>query len=201
MGIALGPTVGGLLIGLGDWRLVFLVNVPIGLIASLIIALTVPMAPVSGTLSDRFGPRIISLIGLVLMVGGCLGLSTFDSELTVLGYAVRIAPCGLGVGMFLSPNNSAVMGAVPQERLGIASGLLSLSRTLGQTMGLPLMGALFSILTLTRTELTPNTDVTNAPVEALVFGVQMSFRIAAPILMASAILVAFLWWLEQRKQT
>gem|GEM_PF-6673047 len=37
-------------------------------------------------------------------------------------------------------------------------------------------------------------------VEALVFGVQMSFRLVAPILMAATILAAFLWWLEQRKQ-
>jgi hypothetical protein len=43
-------------------------------------------------------------------------------------------------------------------------------------------------------------DVTHAPVEALVFGVQMSFRLVAPILMAATILAAYLWWLEQRKE-
>lgn len=43
-----------------------------------------------------------------------------------LGYIARVALFGLGFGIFLSPNNSAIMGAVPQERLGIASALSSL---------------------------------------------------------------------------
>ncbi|MBD3562122.1 MFS transporter, partial [Planktothrix sp. FACHB-1355] len=42
LGIALGPAIGGLLLALGNWRLIFLVNVPIGMIASLIVALFVP---------------------------------------------------------------------------------------------------------------------------------------------------------------
>jgi EmrB/QacA subfamily drug resistance transporter len=158
------------------------------------------MAPVAGTWSDRFGSRIISLIGLVLMIFGCFAISTFDTHLTVPGYIVRIAPLALGMGMFQSPNNSAIMGAVPKERLGIASGLLSLSNTLGQTTGLALMGTLFSLLTLASAKLPPNVDVTSAPVEALVVGVQMSFRLIAPIVMVAAILAAFLLWLEQSKQ-
>jgi MFS family permease len=158
------------------------------------------MAPVAGTLSDRFGERIISLIGLLLAVFGCLSLSTFDTQLTVPGYILRMAPFVLGAGMFQSPNQSAVMGVVPPERLGIASGLLSLSRTLGQTIGLSLIGVLFSLLTMTRIQDQLNINVTNAPIEALVFGVQMSFRLVSLIMMAAAILAAFLWWLEQRKE-
>jgi MFS family permease len=113
---------------------------------------------------------------------------------------LRMAPFVLGTGMFQSPNQSAVMGVVPPERLGIASGLLSLSRTLGQTIGLSLIGVLFSLLTMTRTQDQLNINVTNAPIEALVFGVQMSFRLVSLIMMAAAILAAFLWWLEQRKE-
>jgi EmrB/QacA subfamily drug resistance transporter len=157
------------------------------------------IAPVAGTLSDRFGSRIISLIGLVLMVLGCLGISTFDTQLTVPGYIVRIAPLALGMGIFTTPNNSTIMGTVPKEQLGIAAGLLSLSMTLGQTTGLALMGILFSLLTITSAGLAPNIDVTLAPISALVSGVQMSFRLIAPILMVAAIQAAFLLWLDQRK--
>ena len=155
------------------------------------------VAPISGSLSDRFGPRIISLIGLVFMVIGCLLLSTIDAQLTELGYIWRVAPFGIGFGMFQSPNNSAIMGGVPRERLGIASGLLSLSRTLGQTAGVPLLGALFAGLTLSSSHLAPNTQLTTAPIEALVYGVQGTFQVAALILGAAAILTAVVWRLER----
>lgn len=156
-------------------------------------------APIAGILSDRFGPRIISLIGLILMAGGCLLISSFDTELTVPDYIVGIIPYGLGVGMFQSPNNSAIMGAAPKGQLGITSGLLSLSRILGQTAGVPLVGALFSLVAIASNQLTPNIDVTHAPVEALVFGTQATFRVIAALLMASTVMAIGLWWLEQKK--
>jgi EmrB/QacA subfamily drug resistance transporter len=155
------------------------------------------VAPLSGNMSDKFGTRIISLIGLLLMTVGCLAVSTFNAQLTELGYIMRVAPFGIGLGMFQSPNNSAILGEVPPERLGIASGLLSLSRTLGQTIGLSLMGALFAVLTLSSSSAA---DVTTAPVEALVFGVQGTFRIAAVVLFIAALLVAFLWRMGRREQ-
>lgn len=147
------------------------------------------IAPISGSLSDRFGARLISLIGLVLMVIGCFLCSTFDAQLTDLGYIVRVVPFGLGLGMFQSPNNSAIMGGVSRDKLGIASGLLSLTRTLGQTAGLPLLGAIFASMALSKANLAQYTDVKAAPIEALVYGVQGSFHIAALIL-CGAVLVS-----------
>ena len=91
------------------------------------------------------------------------------------------------------------MGAAPKERLGMASGLLSLSRILGQTAGVPLVGALFYFVTNASAQLAPNIDVTNAPIEALVFGTQTTFRVVAALLMASTMLAVFVWWLEQKK--
>jgi hypothetical protein len=103
--------------------------------------------------------------------------------------------------MFQSPNNSAIMGGVPRERLGIASGLLSLTRTLGQTAGLPLLGAVFASLTLSSAHLAPNANVTTAPVEALVYGVQGAFRIGALILGVAAILTAVVWGMERSSKS
>lgn len=88
------------------------------------------------------------------------------------------------------------MGGVSRERLGIASGLLALSRTLGQTAGVPLLGALFAALTLTSANLAPNTNITIAPAEALVYGVQGALRFAALILCAATILTAVVWRME-----
>lgn len=168
----------------------------VGLLLAVSPVLGGTIAPISGSLSDRFGSRIISLIGLVLMLGGCLLLGTLDAQLTELGYILRVAPFGLGLGMFQSPNNSAIMGGVTREKLGIASGLLSLTRTLGQTTGLPLLGALFATLTLSSAHLTQHTNVTAASAEALVYGVQGTFRFAALLLGADAVLTAVVWKME-----
>jgi EmrB/QacA subfamily drug resistance transporter len=154
------------------------------------------VAPISGNLSDRFGSRIISLIGLVFMVAGCLSISTFYVQMSELGYILRIVPLGIGIGMFQSPNNSAILGEAPPERLGIASGLLSLSRTLGQTIGLSLMASLFTVLTLAGTSAS---DITSAPPEALVSGVQGTFRIGAVVLLAATVLVGVLLQMEKRR--
>jgi EmrB/QacA subfamily drug resistance transporter len=170
-----------------------------GLLLALPPILIVMTAPVAGLLSDRFGPRIISLIGLVLMAIGCLLFSTFDTNFTLVNYIIATIPYGLGVGMFQSPNNSAIMGAAPKDRLGIASGLLSLSRILGQTAGVPLVGALFSFVTITTAHLAANIDVTNAPVEALVFSSQMTFRGVAGLLLIATVMTLSLWWLKESK--
>jgi len=139
------------------------------------------VAPFSGTLSDRFGPRIISLIGLILMAGGCLACSTFNAQLTEWGYILRVAPFGIGLGMFQAPNNSAIMGGASRERLGIASGLLSLSRTLGQTVGVPLLGTMFTVFAIGSQPVGAN-NIAAAGVTALVQGTQGTFWITAGIL-------------------
>lgn len=87
----------------------------------------------------------------------------------------------VGFGIFQSPNNSAIMGTAPRHRLGIASGLLSLSRTLGQTTGLPLMGALFAIQVRAISGIHIGTDITSASGQAIVGGIAGTYRIAAMI--------------------
>lgn len=116
----------------------------VGLLLAVTPVLLAVTAPLSGTLSDRFGTRPISAVGLVLLAIGYIALSTLDQSTTVWGYIWRMVPGGIGMGMFQSPNNSAVMGAVPRSRLGIASGLLANSRSLGQTIGVALGGAFWA---------------------------------------------------------
>lgn len=118
------------------------------------------------------------------MIGGCLGISTFDAQITELGYVSRYFIYGIGLGLFQSPNNSTVMGAVPRERLGIASGLLSLSRTSGNTVGVSLIGAVFGALIAS---MSAGADVSVAPPDAIVAGFQGTFRFAALILCGAAV--------------
>ncbi len=159
------------------------------------------VAPFAGALSDRYGSRGISLIGLALIVIGCLTISTLHAEVTALGFILRLLPFGFGLGMFQSPNNSAIMGGVPRERLGVASGLLSLSRTLGQTTGLPLMGALFTSLILGYAQMPAGTDITTAPAFALVSGVNGTYRTAAFFILGAILLGAFALIIDTRRKS
>jgi MFS family permease len=86
----------------------------------------------------------MTAIGLGFIVVSYITISTLTVTTTPWGYALRYALMGVGVGMFQSPNNSAVMGAVPRDRLGVASGLLSITRTMGQVVGISLLGAMWS---------------------------------------------------------
>lgn len=156
----------------------------VGLLMAVSPVLTGLTAPVAGRLADRFNPQLINSIGLGLMIGGCLGISSFDAQITELDYVSRYLFYGVGLGLFLSPNNSTVMGSVPRNRLGIASGLLSLSRTAGNTVGVSLIGAIFGGLVAS---VAAGADVSVAPPEAIVVGFQGTFRFAALILSLGAI--------------
>jgi EmrB/QacA subfamily drug resistance transporter len=102
------------------------------------------VAPLAGSLSDRLGVRRITALGLGVLLLGYVAVASLTPTTSAWGYVLRFLPVGLGMGLFQSPNNSAVMGAVPRARLGVASGLLSLSRVTGQTAGMALLGALWA---------------------------------------------------------
>ena len=101
-------------------------------------------SPISGILSDRFGYRLIATAGLVMFAFGCYTVSTLTAGTSIIGYVLRVSPLGLGMGVFQSPNNSAVMGSVPRERLGVVSGVNVIGRTLGNTAGVAALGALWA---------------------------------------------------------
>ncbi|HEY9075476.1 MAG TPA: MFS transporter [Anaerolineaceae bacterium] len=102
-------------------------------------------APLSGTLSDRLGTRPLTVVGLLsILCGYVLASTTLGETTTILAYAMCIAPMGMGMGLFQSPNNSAIMGSAPRERLGVASGLMSITRTMGNTVGIALMGSFWA---------------------------------------------------------
>ena len=80
------------------------------------------VAPISGTLSDRFGPRILTTTGMSILAAGLLLLSRLGMETPLWQVALCLGIAGLGIGIFISPNNSALMGSAPRHRQGIAGG-------------------------------------------------------------------------------
>ncbi|MDZ4158618.1 MAG: MFS transporter [Anaerolineaceae bacterium] len=142
------------------------------------------IAPAAGLLADRFGTYLISILGLLVLIGGCLWMGTMRPDTSLVGFLLRLVVLGVGVGLFQSPNNSAIMGAAPRMHLGMASGLLSLSRALGQSSGLSLMGAVFTASVLMTASGSSRADIIAAPSAALVVGVNVTYRFGAALIAA-----------------
>jgi MFS family permease len=167
----------------------------VGLLMMVVPALMGLVSVYVGKLSDRFGPRWIIFMGLVILVPGFWAVSTLKAETGVLEYIWRMALVGIGFGIFQTPNNIAIMGTAPREHLGVASGLLALSRNLGQSTGLPFFGAVFSAFALAKGGLSGRTGITTASPDALVQGINGAYRLAALLTLIPVILAAWSWWI------
>jgi EmrB/QacA subfamily drug resistance transporter len=103
----------------------------------------VAVAPISGRLADRFGPRWLIVGGLTLVAAS---LFTFSGIATDSGY-LDLLPgfmlLGIGIAMTMSPMTSAAMNAVPVQKAGVASGVLSMFRMVGGSLGVAVTGAIF----------------------------------------------------------
>ena len=156
------------------------------------------VAPISGSLSDRFGSRPITVVGLVVLTIGFLAVSSLNAETTTWGYILRFLPIGLGMGIFQSPNNSAIMGAAPRNRLGIASGMLAVTRTLGQTTGIAMLGALWAGQVYKYAGGLISEGATSSPIFAQVFALRDTFMIVS-ILIFIALLLS-IWGLREERR-
>jgi EmrB/QacA subfamily drug resistance transporter len=102
------------------------------------------VAPLSGAASDRFGPRILASAGMAITVLGLLSLTQLPVDFALPDLIWRLVLLGVGQGMFMSPNSSAVLGSVPRPRVGTASGTLAQMRVNGQALGIALSGAIIA---------------------------------------------------------
>jgi EmrB/QacA subfamily drug resistance transporter len=142
-------------------------------------------APISGALSDRYGSRPMTVMGLASLTVGYLAVRTLSTDTTALGYVLRFAPVGIGIGMFQSPNNSAIMGTAPPDRLGVASGLLAISRTLGQTTGIATLGALWAARVGAYGGAGYRADATAAPPQVQVAALQDTFLVVVLLILTA----------------
>ena len=101
-------------------------------------------APLSGTLSDRIGSRLPSTLGMLILAGGLFLLSRLSPASPTSHVLLGLAVAGLGTGIFISPNNSALMGSAPRQRQGIAAGIMATARNVGMVLGVGMAGAIFT---------------------------------------------------------
>ncbi len=169
----------------------------IGFMLAVVPATVGIIAPISGMLSDKVGTRPLTVIGLAMMVIGFLSVSTLKVDTTIGGYILRFIPMGFGIGFFQSPNNNAIMSSAPRNRLGVASGLQALTRTLGQTTGIAILGAIWSGLIVDVSGGMHYADASMASPEFQVIALQRTLLIVTGAIFFGFLLSLYAWWAER----
>ncbi|MGW0207898.1 MFS transporter [Streptomyces sp. NPDC003233] len=116
------------------WAGIFMLPLTLGFLVA---------GPLSGYLSDRFGARLFSTAGLVVVAGSFLGLLALPVNFDYGVFATLLLLNGLGQGMFSSPNTSSIMGSVPARHRGVASGMRSTFQNSGTALSI---GVFFSLM-------------------------------------------------------
>lgn len=132
---------------------------------------------------DRFGGVHITIVGLLAMTAGCIGLAVVPASAGIVGYVLPLASTTAGFGMFQVANNTTVMAAIEPSQRGVVSGLLNLSRNLGLITGASAMAALFAWVAGTL-------DIRTASSTAVVAGTHAAFGMAGLLTGATLVLAA-----------
>ncbi len=170
----------------------------VGLILAVLPVAGLVVSPVSGVLSDRFGSRAISVLGLSIMLGGFFVLTTLNAQTSTLEYILKFLPVGLGMALFQSPNTSAIMGTAPRDRLGMVSSLLPVSRTLGNSSGIAAIGAFWASRMAFYAGSHMSKKLEQVPIPAQVSALHDTFWVVA--LLVAVSLVLALWELFKGKR-
>ncbi|GAA3974682.1 MFS transporter [Mucilaginibacter dorajii] len=120
--------------------------VQVGLIMSFGPLLTVALSIYAGKIADRYGAKNVMFYAVLTIAIGCFCMSTITPAENIGGYLWRIGIIALGLNFFKTPNNTLVMEVAQADQRGLLSGVLSLSRILGQITGTTVMGVIFAVL-------------------------------------------------------
>jgi len=102
------------------------------------------VSPFSGGLSDRYGARVLSSVGLLITAVGLGGLMMITATTPTIELILWMFVMGFGSGMFFSPNTSAIMNSVPPDKRGIAAGVNTMMSNAGNVLSIALSMAIIS---------------------------------------------------------
>lgn len=99
------------------------------------------IAPIAGRLSDKIGSSKLILSGILVLILSQIGYTFYPLQLNWLLVLLPILLNGVGMGIFLSPNNSLAMSFVEKQFTGVAGSLTSFFRTIGMSLGISIASA------------------------------------------------------------
>ena len=103
------------------------------------------MSPISGTLYDRIGSRLLCTAGMVVLTIAFYCLSRLTPTSSPIPIAWRLALVGIALAIFIPPNSSAALSAVPASRRGVAAATVAAARNLGMVTGVAMAGLIFNV--------------------------------------------------------
>ena len=102
------------------------------------------VAPFAGHISDKYGSRLMTTWGMGVCAFATFLLIFTGQSPNIFILIAELIILGVGMGLFTPPNNSAIMGSAPKERLGVAGGILNMMRALGLIFGVDISGVIFT---------------------------------------------------------
>jgi MFS family permease len=159
-----------------------------GLLLTPLSLTTLVVAPLSGSVSDRIGSRVLATSGLLIMGVALLSLTQLGVQSGYWEIVWRLALVGFGLGLFTSPNNSSVLGSVPRPRLGSASATVAQMRITGQVLGVAVGAAILaSHIPYHTKELIKRLPPHLVRRDALILSIHDAFYVAAAICVLGAL--------------
>jgi EmrB/QacA subfamily drug resistance transporter len=129
-------------------------------------------SPLAGYLSDKFGQRPVSSLGLVVSTSAVISMLSLGPAVPIWKVIITLIVFGVGIGLFGSPNNSALMGSVDTKDRGSAGGVLATVRNLGMVSGLGIISIVY------------NAGLNNMPDASEVAAYAHAFNDALPVVIA-----------------
>jgi EmrB/QacA subfamily drug resistance transporter len=143
----------------------------------------VAVAPVAGRMADRFGPRWLIVAGLLVLTSSLYAFTGIAVDSSYGDLLPGFMLLGIGIAMTMSPMTTAAMNAVPVEKAGIASGVLSMFRMVGGSLGVAVTGAIFQGAVGT-------TDFAAAGPQQFVDGLSDAMAVSGALALAGALIAA-----------
>ncbi|GAA1633309.1 MFS transporter [Georgenia ruanii] len=116
------------------WAGIYMLPLTVGFIVA---------GPVSGWLSDRFGPRLFATGGMVLAALSFVGLMVLPVDFRYGEFAAVLLLSGIGMGLFAAPNRAAIMNSLPPYQRGVGAGMSTTFQNAAMVLSI---GIFFSLM-------------------------------------------------------
>lgn len=132
------------------------------------------LSPLAGRLSDRIEPRIVASTGMVFCVFGLALFACLEPATPLESIIAGLILMGLGFALFASPNTNAIMSSVDRCDYGVASGMVSTMRLIGQLLSLGIVMLIFSVIM-------GHVEISSENIDMLMASIKIAFAIFASL--------------------